>query len=157
MATSFLCPFLGLLGWFLLLPGALSALGAAWLLAVSLNLVGDMRSAQGRVVALVPGTVGTQGRLGQGSKSVVEFTAHDGRTLHVTDPVLRRLQAEHAIGEAVTVRYPAKDPLQAEISSSRWIKSFIGIAMLLAGLVATAVGGLLLRLRPKPVMAAPAS
>lgn len=154
MATSFLRPFLGVLGWILLVPGALTALGAAWLLASSLNLVGDMRSAEGRVVALVPGTVGTMGRAAHGSKSMVEFTAHDGRTLRVTDPVLRRLQAEHAIGEAVTVRYPAKDPLQAEISSSRWIQGFIGFAMLLAGLVGMSVGGLLLRLRPKPAMAA---
>lgn len=147
--------FLGLLGWVLLVPGALTALGAAWLLASSLNLVGDMRSAPGRVVALVPGTSGTMGRTAHGSQSMVEFTTHEGQTLRVTDPVLRRLQAQHSVGESVTVRYPSRDPSQAEIGSSRWIKGLIGVGLLLAGLVGMAVGGLLLRFRPRPAMAAP--
>ena len=156
MANSFLRPFLGLLGWFLLVPGALAALGAFWLLASGLNLVGDTRSAQGRVVAHeVVILHASGGRQVHGKKSVVEFTSHDGRSMRVTDSLVRRQQAVHTLGEAVTVRYPTSDPLQAEIGSSSWIKGFIGIGMLLAGLVAAAVGGLLLRLRPKPAVTAP--
>lgn len=144
--------FMGVLGWILLLPSALTALGAAWLILTGTNLVGNTRSAEGRVVAHQAAQL-NQGR-GSGQHSVVEFSAHDGRTLRVVDSLLRRGGAVHKIGEAVTVRYPANDPLQAQISGSAWLKTLMGLGLLVFSTIGMFVGWLLLRLRPKA--AAPA-
>ncbi|BEP93608.1 hypothetical protein GmRootA79_19920 [Acidovorax sp. A79] len=149
MNTSTFRGLLGFLGWFLLVPGALTALGAAWLLASGMSLLGGTLTAQGRVVAHEETFVGPSHRKVLARKSIVEFVAGDGRTLRFTDSVARQLQAVHKVGEAVTVRYPAKDPAQAEISSSTTIRSFIGVVMLLFGAVGMAAGWLLLRLRPR--------
>lgn len=134
---------LGLLGWFVLLPSALTVLGAAWLLGGSLP-GGDMRTAPGRVV----GHETTQLHRSVGEKSVVEFAAHDGRTLRVVDSLVRQGAAVHKVGEAVTVRYPAQDPLQAEIGGSSIVKRVLGWALLLCGGLGMLAGWLLLRLRP---------
>lgn len=149
MNTSTFRGLLGFLGWFLLVPGALTALGAAWLLASGMSLLGGTLTAQGRVVAHEETFVGPSHRKALARKSIVEFVAGDGRTLRFTDSVARQLQAVHKVGEAVTVRYPAKDPAQAEISNSTTIRSFIGVVMLLFGAVGMAAGWLLLRLRPR--------
>lgn len=150
MSTPSFHRFFGLLGWIVLVPSVLTALGAAWLLASSLNMLGGMETAQGRVVAHKDGFVGPSTRRAFGQHSIVEFKANDGRTVHFTDSVLRQNQAVHKIGETVMVRYSANDPTQAEISSSRMLKIIMGAVMLLFSAIGMAVGGLLLRLRPKP-------
>lgn len=147
MSKTSLRRFLGPLGWFLLVPSALTALGAAWLIATGTSLVGDMRSAKGRVVAHQTAFL-NQGR-GMGQRSVVEFTAHDGRTVQVVDSLLRQRAAVHAMGETVTVRYPTNDPLQAQISGSAWVKTIAGVALLFFSSIGMFVGWLLLRLRGK--------
>lgn len=139
--------FLGPLGWIFLFPSALTALGAVWLILTGANVVGDTRSAEGRVVAHQASQL-NQGRV-TGQHSVVEFAAHDGRTLRVVDSLLRKGGAVHKIGEAVTVRYPASDPLQAQISSSAWIKTLMGVGLLFFSTIGMLVGWLMLRLRPK--------
>lgn len=141
--------FFGLLGWILLVPSALTALGSAWLLASSLNFLGDMQTAQGRVVGHHDSFVGTSSRRAFAQQSIVEFVARDGRSVRFTDSVLRQLQAVHDVGETVTVRYPTNDPSKAEIGSSGMLKIFIGSILLLFSGVGMAVGWLLLRLRPK--------
>lgn len=141
--------FFGLFGWLLLVPSTLTALVAGWLLATGLHMVGDTHSAQGRVVAHESAVAGPAQRQAHGQKSVVEFVASDGRTVRFTDALVRRLQAVHDVGDTVTVRYPAKDPSQAEISSSNALKVFLGAVVLLFSAVGMASGWLLLRLRPK--------
>ncbi len=69
--------------------------------------------------------------------------------MRFVDSLLRRGGAVHKIGETVTVRYPAGDPAQAQISGSAWIKTFIGVIILFFSTIGVAVGWLLLRLRPK--------
>ncbi|MES2952398.1 MAG: DUF3592 domain-containing protein [Pseudomonadota bacterium] len=145
--TSSYRSFLGPLGWIILLPSVLTAVGAVWLILTGASLVGDMRSAEGRVVAHQDAFL-SQGRT-TGKHSVVEFATHDGRSLRVVDSLLRRGGAVHKIGETVTVRYPAGDPLQAQISGSAWIKTLMGVGLLFFSTIGLAVGGLLLRLRPK--------
>ncbi len=135
--------FFGLLGWFVLLPSVLTVLGAVWLLGGSLS-GGDMHTAPGRVV----GHETTKLHRSVGEKSVVEFAAHDGRTLRVVDALVRQGGAVHKVGEAVTVRYPAHDPLQAEIGGSSIVKRVLGWALLLFGGLGMLAGWLLLRLRP---------
>ncbi|MGS5089093.1 DUF3592 domain-containing protein [Hydrogenophaga sp. A37] len=152
-STSTVRRFFGLLGWILLVPSALTALGSAWLLASSLNFSGEMQTAQGRVVGHHDSFVGTSTRRGFAQQSIVEFVASDGRTLRFTDSVLRQLQAVHEVGETVTVRYPVNDPSSAEIGSSGVLKVFIGSILLLFSGVGMAIGWLLLRLRPKPASA----
>ena len=149
-STSTVRRFFGLLGWILLVPSALTALGSAWLLASSLNFSGEMQTAQGRVVGHHDSFVGASSRRALAQQSIVEFVASDGRTLRFTDSVLRQLQAVHEVGETVTVRYPAHDPSRAEIGSSGMLKVFIGSVLLLFSGVGMAVGWLLLRLRPRP-------
>ncbi len=146
--TTSLSRFFGPLGWFFQLPSALTALGAAWLIATGMNVVGNMRSVDGRVVAHEAAQL-NQGR-GTGKHSVVEFSAHGGRTMRVVDSLLRQGGAVHKIGETVTLRYPASDPMQAQISGSAWIKTFMGIGLLFFSTIGMFVGWLLLlRLRPK--------
>ncbi|KRD26561.1 hypothetical protein ASE39_20270 [Acidovorax sp. Root267] len=141
--------FFGLLGWLLLVPGALMAVAASWLLATGLHIVGDTHSAKGRVVAHESAVAGPAHRQAHGKKSVVEFVAKDGRTVRFTDSLVRRLQAVHDVGDAVTVRYPAHNPSLAEISGSTTLKVFMGALGLLFGAVGMAAGWLLLRLRPR--------
>ncbi len=147
MSDSSYRSFLGPLGWIFLVPSVLTALGAVWLILTGANVVGDTRSAEGRVVAHQAAQL-NQGRV-TGQHSVVEFAAHDGRTLQVVDSLLRKGLAVHKIGETVTVRYPANDPQQAQISSSAWIKTFMGVGLLFFSTIGIFVGWLLLRLRPK--------
>ena len=135
--------FLRPLGWFLLLPSALTALGAAWLIAKGMNFAGDLRSAEGRVVAHQTAFL-NQGR-GSGQYSVVEFSAHDGRSFRVVDALLRQHAAVHALGETVTVRYPVADPSRAQISGSAWIKTVIGLGLLVFSSISMVMGYLLLR------------
>ena len=139
--------FFGLLGWIVLLPSLVAALGAAWILASGLNMLGDTYTAQGRVVAHHEVVVGPSHQRALAKQSIVEFAANDGRTLRFTDSLARRLQAVHEIGESVTVRYSAQDPSQAEISSSTTLKVLIGAVMLLFSAIGMAVGWVMLRLR----------
>ncbi|MBU1351319.1 MAG: DUF3592 domain-containing protein [Gammaproteobacteria bacterium] len=141
--------FFGLIGWILLVPSTVTALGAAWMLASGMNMLGGTHTAQGRVVALQELFVGPANRKGLAHKSVVEFVTTDGRAVRFTDSMARQNQAAHKVGENVTVRYDAKDPSQAEISSSSVVKVVFGIAMLVGSAVGMAVGWLLLRLRSK--------
>lgn len=136
--------FLGLLGWVFLVPSLLVAPGAAWMV-FGIGGGSDLRTAQGRVVA----HQSVQLKRSFGERSVVDFTAHDGRSFRVADPLVRQGHAIHKIGESVTVRYPAADPAQAEIGSSSSIRSAIGWVLLIASAAGVALGGLLLRLRPK--------
>ena len=53
------------------------------------------------------------------------------------------------VGDTVTVRYPANNPSQAEISSSNTLKIFLGAVWLLFSAAGTVAGWLLLRLRPR--------
>ena len=46
MSSSTFRRFFGLLGWILLVPSALTALGAAWLLASGMNMLGDTHTAR---------------------------------------------------------------------------------------------------------------
>ncbi|WP_405001068.1 DUF3592 domain-containing protein [Hydrogenophaga palleronii] len=131
------------------MPSALTALGAAWLLASSLNTLDNMQTAQGRVVGHQDAVVGPSTRRAFGQQSIVEFVASDGRSLRFTDDVVRQLQAVHDVGEKVTVRYPANDPSKAEISSSSMVKVFIGAVLLLFSGIGLVLGWLLLRLSPK--------
>ena len=141
--------FFGLLGWILLVPSVLMAVGAAWMLASGLGMLGGTHTATGRVVAHQDVTVGTSTRRGFARHSIVEFVAADGRTHRFTDGVARRNQAVHDIGETVTVRYDAKDPSRAEIGSSTTFKVLGGGVLLLFSGVGVLVGWLLLRLRSK--------
>lgn len=136
--------FLGLLGGFLLAMGLLTGLGAAWMV-FGMGGGGDMRTAQGRVVAHET----AQLKRGSGQRSVVEFTAHDGRSLRVTDALVRQGQAAHEVGESVAVRYPAADPAQAEIGSSFWILRVVGWVLLVFSGLCMLAGALLWRLRPR--------
>lgn len=149
MSSTSFRRFFGLVGWLLLVPGALTAVAASWLLATSLHLVGDTRSAKGRVVAHESVVTGSSSRQAHGKKSVVEFVANNGRTVRFTDSLVRQLQAVHDVGDTVTVRYPANSPSQAEISSSNTLKIFLGAVWLLFSAVGMAAGWLLLRLRPR--------
>lgn len=141
--------FFGVLAWLLLVPSALTALGAAWMLASGLNLLGDSRTAEGRVVGHQDVTVGTSQQRAFAQHSIVEFVTSDGRAVRFTDSVARRNQAVHKVGEAVTVRYPAKDPAQAEISGSTGLKVVIGAVLLLFSAIGVGAGVLLLRFRPR--------
>ena len=149
ISTSTVRRFFGLLGWILLVPSVLSALGAAWMLTSGLGMLGGTHTAAGRVVAHQDVTVGTFTRRGFARHSIVEFVAADGRTHRFTDGVARRNQAVHDIGETVTVRYDAKDPSRAEIGSSTTFKVLGGGVLLLFIGVGVLVGWLLLRLRSK--------
>ncbi len=149
ISTSTVRRFFGLLGWILLVPSVLSALGAAWMLTSGLGMLGGTHTAVGRVVAHQDVTVGTSTRRGFARHSIVEFVAADGRTHRFTDGVARRNQAVHDIGETVTVRYDAKDPSRAEIGSSTTFKVLGGGVLLLFSGVGVLVGWLLLRLRSK--------
>lgn len=149
MTFNSLRGFFGLLGWALLVPSAITALIATWLLATSLHLVGDTYSAKGRVVALESVVTGSSSRQAHGKKSVVEFVANDGRTVRFTDSLVRQLQAVHDVGDTVTVHYPANNPAQAEISSSNTLKIFLGAVWLLFSAAGMVAGWLLLRLRPR--------
>lgn len=142
---------LSVLGWLLLVPSGLTALGAAWLLASSLGLGSDTRTVAGRVV----GHEASRLKLSMGQKSIVEFSAHDGRTLRVADPLVRQGGAIHKVGEAVKVRYPAQDPVQAQIVGSVLVQGFIGGVLLLFSALGVLAGWLLLWLRPRG--AAPAA
>jgi len=130
-------------------PSTLTALGAAWMLASGMNMLGGTHTTQGRVVALQELFVGPANRKGMAHKSVVEFVTADGRAVRFTDSMARQNQAAHKVGESVTVRYDAKDPSQAEISSSSIVKVVFGAVMLLGSAVGMGLGGLLLRLRSK--------
>src|SRR3989344_3164767 len=116
--------FFGLLGWILLVPSALTALGAAWLLASGMNMLGDTHTAKGRVVA---------------HEEIMTGAAH------------RQQQAIRVVGKPVSVRSSAQDPSQAEISSSTAVKIVAGTVMLLSSAIGMALGWLLLRLRPRSV------
>lgn len=151
MSTSTFRRFFGLLGWILLVPSALTALGAAWLLASGMNMLGDTYTARGRVVAHEEIMTGPAHRRGLAKKSIVEFAAGDGRRFRFTDSVARQQQAIHEVGETVSVRYSAQDPSQAEISSSTAVKIVAGTVMLLSSAIGMALGWLLLRLRPRSV------
>src|SRR3990167_1720668 len=118
MSTSTFRRFFGLLGWILLVPSALTALGAAWLLASGMNMLGDTHTAKGRVVAHEEIMTGPSHRRGLAKKSIVEFAAGDGRRFRVTDSVARQQQPTQGVGEPVSVRSPPQAPSQAEISSS---------------------------------------
>jgi hypothetical protein len=148
--TSTVRRFLGLLGWVLLVPSALTALGAAWMLASGLGMLGGTQTATGRVVAHQDVTVGPSSRRGLARHSVVEFEAADGRTQRFTDAVARQNQAVHRIGETVTVRYDARDPSRAEIGGSTTVKVLGGGVLLLFSGVGVLAGWLLLRWRRKP-------
>lgn len=152
-STSTVRRFFGVLGWILLVPSALTALGAAWMLASGLGMLGGTQTATGRVVAHQDVTVGPSTRRGLARHSIVEFATSDGRTLRFTDAVARRNQAVHEIGETVTVRYDAKDPARAEIGSSTTVKVLGGGVLLLFSGVGVLAGWLLLRLRPKSAAA----
>lgn len=141
--------FLGLLGWMLLVPSVLTAMGAAWMLASGLGMLGGTHTATGRVVAHHESTTGASHRRTLSRQSVVEFATRDGRTLRFTDGVARHGGAMHDIGESVTVRYNAKDPLRAEIASSTAVKLLGGSVLLLFSGVGVVAGWLLLRLRGK--------
>ncbi|RYF76137.1 MAG: DUF3592 domain-containing protein [Comamonadaceae bacterium] len=147
-ATTFR-QFFGIIGWILLVPSSLTALGAAWMLASGMNMLGGTHTAQGRVVALHELFVGPANRKGMAHQSVVEFATPEGRTVRFTDSMARQNQAAHKVGENVTVRYDAKDPSQAEISSSSIVKVVFGAIMFFGSAVGMAVGWLLLRLRSK--------
>ena len=151
MSSSTFRRFFGLLGWILLVPSALTALGAAWLLASGMNMLGDTHTARGRVVAHEEIMTGAAHRRGLAKKSIVEFAAGDGRRFRFTDSVARQQQAIHEVGETVSVRYSAQDPSQAEISSSTAVKIVAGTVMLLSSAIGMALGWLLLRLRPRAV------
>ena len=148
-STSTVRRFFGLLGWILLVPSVLSALGAAWMLASGLGVLGGTHTATGRVVAHQDVTVGTSTRRGFVRHSIVEFVAADGRTHRFTDGVARRNQAVHKTGETVTVRYDAKDPSRAEIGSSTTFKVLGGGVLLVFSGIGVLAGWLLLRLRSK--------
>ena len=151
MSSSTFRRFFGLLGWILLVPSALTALGAAWLLASGMNMLGDTHTAKGRVVAHEEIMTGAAHRRGLAKKSIVEFAAGDGRRFRFTDSVARQQQAIHEVGETVSVRYSAQDPSQAEISSSTAVKIVAGTVLLLSSAIGMALGWLLLRLRPRSV------
>lgn len=136
--------FLGLLGGFLLATSLLTGLGAAWMV-FGTGGSGGLRTAQGRVVAHET----AQLKRSSGQRSVVEFTAHDGRSVRVTDALVRQGQAVHRVGESVTVRYPAADPAQAEIGSSFWIRTVAGWVLLVFSGLGALAGWLLWRLRPR--------
>lgn len=155
MSSTSIRRFFGPLGWLLLLPSAFTALGAAWLIATGMNVVGDMRSAKGHVVAHQTVSL-AQGR-GMGLHSVVKFTAHDGRSMEFVDSLARQHAAVHTVGEIVNVRYPVDDPSQAQISGSAWIKTIIGVVLLIFSSIGVLVGWLLLRLRHRAEPTAAAS
>lgn len=142
---------LSVFGWLLLVPSGLTALGALWLLTSSLGLGSDTRTVAGRVV----GHEASRLKLSTGQKSIVEFSAHDGRTLRVADPLVRQGGAVHKVGEAVKVRYPVDDPVQAQIVGSVLVQGFIGGILLLFSALGVLAGWLLLWLRPRG--AAPAA
>ena len=139
--------FFGLLGWILLVPSALTAMGAAWMLASGLGMLGGTHTATGRVVAHHEVKTGPAHRSGLSRQSIVEFATSDGRTQRFTDGVARQGGAVHDIGESVTVRYDAQDPSRAEIGSSTAVKVLGGGVMLLFSGVGVLAGWLLLRLR----------
>jgi hypothetical protein len=147
MPSSTTHRLLSALGWALLVPSGLAALGAIWLLAWSLGWGSDTRTAAGRVV----GHEASRLKLSAGQKSIVEFSAHDGRTLRVADPLVRQGGAVHKVGETVKVRYPVNDPVQAEIVGSVLVQGFMGAALLLFSALGVLAGGLLLWLRPRGV------
>lgn len=139
--------FLGLLGWVLLVPSVLTALASAWMLASGLGMLGGTHTATGRVVAHHDLSTGPAHRRGLSRQSVVEFTASDGRIHRFTDAVARQGHAVHKIGETVTVRYHAADPVRAEIGGSTAVKVLGGGAMLVFSGLGVLAGWLLVRLR----------
>lgn len=151
VSTSTARGFFTLLGWILLVPSAITALGSAWLLVSSLNLVGDLQSAKGRVVGHHDTFIGPSTRREFAQQSIVEFEASDGRTHRFNDSLLRQQQAVHDVGETVTVRYPASDPSKAEIHSSSLLKTGIGVVLLLFSGAGVALGWLMLRFRSKAI------
>ncbi|MEO8020475.1 DUF3592 domain-containing protein [Polaromonas sp.] len=150
MSSSKTRQLLGLLGWFLLLPSGLTALAALWLIGSSADLWNDTRSATGRVV----GHEQVRLKVNVAQKSVVEFTAHDGRALRFVDPLARQQAAVHKVGESVKVRYPVRQPEQAQIAESVVVQVVIGSVLLLFGALGAAAGALLLRLRSRAAGAA---
>lgn len=136
--------FLGVLGGLVLLTSVLTALGAAWMV-FGIGGSGDMRTAPGRVVAHET----VQLKRSSGERSVVDFTAYDGRSFRVTDTLVRQGQAAHKVGESVTVRYPAADPAQAEIGGSSWVRMLAGWVLLVFSGPGMLAGWLLWRLRPR--------
>lgn len=137
--------FLGVLGGLVLLTSVLTSVGAAWMV-FGIGGSADMRTAPGRVVAHET----VQLKRSSGERSVVDFTAHDGRSFRVTDTLVRQGQAAHKVGESVTVRYPAADPAQAEIGGSSWVRTLAGWVLLVFSGLGMLVGMLLWRLRPRP-------
>ena len=143
-------PWIRVAGWAVLAPAVFGLLGSLWLLVSALDW-GDTRTARGRVVGHQPAKL----KLTTGSRSIVEFTDHAGRSVSVVDATVRLNHAIHKLGEAVTVRYPARDPAQAEIAGASWVRLVLGIAMLIASAVGLLAGGLLLR-ASRPSRPAPA-
>jgi hypothetical protein len=139
--------FFGLVGWIVLVPSALAAAGAAWMLASGLGMLGGTHTATGRVVGHQEITTGPAHRRGLSRQSVVEFATGEGRTQRFTDGVARQGAAVHDIGETVTVRYDARDPSRAEIGSSTAVKVLGGGVLLVFSGVGVLAGWLLLRLR----------
>ena len=152
MPSSTTHRLLSLFGWVLLVPSGLTALVSLWMLASSLGLGSDTRTVAGRVV----GHEASRLKLSAGQKSIVEFSAHDGRTLRVADPMVRQGFAVHKVGEAVKVRYLTDDPVQAEIVGSVFVQGLISAVFLLLSTVGVLAGWLLLRLRPRGAVPAAA-
>lgn len=156
MSSSLTRRLLGLLGWFLLVPGAFAAIGAVWILGTSMNLWTGTHSVTGRVVAHEEVRVHKNLSANVARKSVVEFTAQDGRHYRVTDTVARQQAAVHKLGQAVSMRYPAGQPEQAQIAGSIVVQVVIGGVMLLCGAAGVLAGALVLRFRPRAVAVVPA-
>lgn len=119
------------------------------MLASGLGMLGGTQTATGRVVAHQEITTGPAHRRGLSRQSIVEFATGDGRTQRFTDAVARQGHAIHKMGETVTVRYDARDPLRAEIASSTTVKVLGGGVLLAFSSVGVLAGWLLLRLRRK--------
>lgn len=153
VSTSTVRSFVTLLGWIVLVPSTLTALGAAWLLASSLHTGSDLQTAQGRVVGHHDKFVGKSTRREFAQQSIVEFESSGGRIHRFTDSLLRQGQAVHELGETVTVRYPANDPSKAEIRNSGFLRTGIGSVLLLFSGIGMALGWLMLRFRPKAIKA----
>jgi len=110
--------FLGLFGMFVFLARLLTARGAAWMV-FGMSGASELRTAQGRGV----GHQDVQLKRGPGTRGIVEFTTHDGRSFQVTDVLVRQGQAAHQVGDAVTVRHGAATPARAEIGGSSWLRA----------------------------------
>lgn len=99
----------------------------------------ELRTAQGRGV----GHQNVQLKHGPGTRGIVEFTTHDGRSFQVTDVLVRQGQAAHQVGDAVTVRHDAANPARAEIGGSSWLRAMDGWVLLTANAMGMALDGLL--------------